>query len=214
MPDRPADSDGVEAEVYLSSGVDSDPVDIALVLEQFPIATPDAAARFGSPPKDGFTIAPALTQPTSRGQVRLASANWRDAPVIDPRYLSTGRDLNAITKAIEIARELGRQSAFDQIRDAEVIPSPQASPQDIVDLAKTASASFGHAVGTAKIGRDADAVVDNRLRVHGLRGLRVADASVAPSIISGPGTNAVYPGQEPMPWLTHDWRSRRRIYQG
>ncbi|MGC1982062.1 MAG: GMC oxidoreductase, partial [Pseudolabrys sp.] len=62
---------------------------------------------------------------------------------------------------------------------------------DIVDLAKTASASFGHAVGTAKIGRDADAVVDNRLRVHGLRGLRVADASVAPSIISGPGTNAV-----------------------
>lgn len=111
--------------------------------------------------------------------------------MIDPRYLSTGRDLNAITKAIEIARELGRQSAFDQIRDAEVIPSPQASPQDIVDLAKTASASFGHAVGTAKIGRDADAVVDNRLRVHGLRGLRVADASVAPSIISGPGTNAV-----------------------
>lgn len=191
MPDRPADSDGVEAEVYLSSGVDSDPVDIALVLEQFPIATPDAAARFGSPPKDGFTIAPALTQPTSRGQVRLASANWRDAPVIDPRYLSTDRDLNAIMKAIEIARELGRQSAFDQIRDAEVIPSPQASPQDIVDLAKTASASFGHAVGTAKIGRDADAVVDNRLRVHGLRGLRVADASVAPSIISGPGTNAV-----------------------
>ena len=191
MPDRSADSDGVEAEVYLSSGVDSDPVDIALVLEQFPIATPDAVARFGSPPKDGFTIAPALTQPTSRGQVRLASANWRDAPVIDPRYLSTGRDLNAITKAIEIARELGRQSAFDQIRDAEVIPSPQASPQDIVDLAKTASASFGHAVGTAKIGRDADAVVDNRLRVHGLRGLRVADASVAPSIISGPGTNAV-----------------------
>ena len=194
MPDRCADSDGVEAEVYLSSGVDSDPVDIALVLEQFPIATPDAVARFGSPPKDGFTIAPALTQPTSRGQVRLASANWRDAPVIDPRYLSTGRDLNAITKAIEIARELGRQSAFDQIRDAEVIPSPQASPQDIVDLAKTASASFGHAVGTAKIGRDADAVVDNRLRVHGLRGLRVADASVAPSISN--------PGQEPMPWLT------------
>ncbi|MGB6705912.1 MAG: GMC oxidoreductase [Pseudolabrys sp.] len=205
MPDRCADSDGVEAEVYLSSGVDSDPVDIALVLEQFPIATPDAVARFGSPPKDGFTIAPALTQPTSRGQVRLESANWRDAPVIDPRYLSTDRDLNAIMKAIEIARELGRQSAFDQIRDAEVIPSPQASPQDIVDLAKTASASFGHAVGTAKIGRDADAVVDNRLRVHGLRGLRVADASVAPSIISGPGTNAV---------AHSDWRSRRRIYQG
>src|SRR6185312_8856935 len=107
------------------------------------------------------------------------------------RYLSTDRDLNGSTKASEIAREWCRQPGRGQSRDAEVIPSPQASPQDIVDLARTASASFGPAVGTAKIGRDADAVVDNRLRVHGLRGLRVADASVAPSIISGPGTNAV-----------------------
>jgi choline dehydrogenase len=65
-----------------------------------------------------------------------------------------------------------------------------ASREDMIDLARTASASFGHAVGTAKIGADADAVVDSKLRVHGLRGLRVADASVMPSIISGPGTNA------------------------
>jgi choline dehydrogenase len=191
MPGRPADSNGVEAEVYLSSGLDDNPVDIALVLEQFPIATPDAAARFTAPPKDGFTIAPALVQPTSRGQIRLVSPNWRDAPVIEPNYLSTDHDVNAVVKAIEAARELGRQSAFDQIRDEEVIPSPRASSQDIVDLARTASASFGHAVGTAKIGKDADAVVDSKLRVHGLRGLRVADASVVPSIISGPGTNAV-----------------------
>jgi choline dehydrogenase-like flavoprotein len=56
--------------------------------------------------------------------------------------------------------------------------------------ARSASGSFGHAVGTAKIGTDADAVVDSKLRVHGLRGLRVADASVMPSIVSGPGTNA------------------------
>jgi choline dehydrogenase-like flavoprotein len=69
--DRPADSDGVEAEVYLSSGVDDSPIDTALILQQFPIATPDAAARFAAPPTEGFTISPALTQPTSRGQVRL-----------------------------------------------------------------------------------------------------------------------------------------------
>ena len=68
MPDRPADSNAVEAEVYLSSGVDSHSTDINLVLEQLPIATPEAAARFGAPPKEGFTIAPALIQPTSRGQ--------------------------------------------------------------------------------------------------------------------------------------------------
>jgi choline dehydrogenase len=161
------------------------------VLEQFPIATLEAGSRFAAPPKEGFTIAPALTHPTSRGQVRLASANWRDTPVIDPNFLATDHDLDAIVKAIEVARELGHQSAFDQMRDAEVVPGPQAeSRQDLIDLARTASASFGHAVGTAKIGTDVDAVVDSKLRVHGLRGLRVADASVMPSIISGPGTNA------------------------
>ena len=190
MPDRAADSNAVEAEVYLSSGVDSHSTDINLVLEQLPIATPEAAARFGAPPKEGFTIAPALIQPTSRGHVRLASADWRDAPIIAGNHLGTDRDLAAIVRAIEAARELGSKAAFDSIRATEAIPGPKAtSRQDLIDLARTASASFGHAVGTAKIGAGTDAVVDSELRVHGLRGLRVADASVMPSIVSGP-TNA------------------------
>jgi choline dehydrogenase len=190
MPDRPADSNAVEAEVYLSSGLDNHPTDITLVLEQLPIATPEAAVRFAAPPKEGFTIAPALVQPTSRGRVRLASAVWRDPPVIEANYLGTDHDLKAIVKAIEAAREMGHQAAFDSIREADVIPGPKAAKQDLIDLARTASASFGHAVGTARIGVDTDAVVDSKLRVHGLRGLRVADASVMPAIISGPGTNA------------------------
>ncbi|SMG48991.1 GMC family oxidoreductase [Paraburkholderia susongensis] len=190
MPNRPADSNAVDAEVYLSSGVDSHSTDINLVLEQLPIATPEAAARFGAPPKEGFTIAPALVQPTSRGHVLLASADWRDAPIIEGNYLGTDRDLAAIVRAIEVARELGSQHALDSVREAEVVPGSKAtSRQDLIELARTAAASFGHAVGTAKIGTGDDAVVDSELRVHGLRGLRVADASVMPSIISGP-TNA------------------------
>jgi choline dehydrogenase len=190
MPDRPTDSDAVEAEIYLSSGIDSHPTDINLVLEQLPIATPEAAARFGAPPKEGFTIAPALIQPTSRGQVRLASAGWRDAPIIEGNYLGTDRDLAAIVRAIEAARELGSKTAFDSTREAEVIPGAKATSRpDLIALARTASASFGHPVGTAKIGAGAEAVVDSDLRVHGLRSLRVADASVMPSITSGP-TNA------------------------
>jgi choline dehydrogenase len=190
MPDRSADSNAVEAEVYLSSGLSSHPADINLVLEQLPIATPEAIARFGALPKEGFTIAPALIQPTSRGQVRLASADWRTAPLIEANYLGTEHDLAAIVRAIEIGRELGRQAALDGVREAEVIPGPNAtSRRDLVDLARTASASFGHAVGTAKIGSDSDAVVDSNLRVHGVRGLRVADASVMPTIVCGP-TNA------------------------
>jgi choline dehydrogenase len=191
MPDRPADSNAVEAEVYLSSGLGDHPTDIALVLEQLPIATPEAAARFAAPPKEGFTIAPALVQPTSRGRVRLVSANWRDVPIIEANHLGTDHDLKATVKAIQAARELGGQAAFDSVRAAEVVPGPKAAnQQDLIDLARTASGSFGHAVGTARIGVDADAVVDSKLRVHGVRGLRVADASIMPSIISGPGTNA------------------------
>ena len=190
MPARPAGSNAVEAEIYFSSGIDDHDTDINLVLEQLPLATPEAAARFGAPPQEGFTIAPALVQPTSRGRVRLASANWQDKPIIEANHLGTDRDLAAIVRAIEAARELGEQAAFNEVREIEVVPGVKVtSRQDLIDLARTASASFGHAIGTARIGSDVDAVVDSDLRVHGLRGLRVADASVMPSALSAP-TNA------------------------
>jgi choline dehydrogenase len=189
MPDRPADSNAVEAEAFLSS-LPSGETDISLVLHQLPVVTPEAASRFGTPPPDSFTIAPALVQPTSRGSVRLASDNFQDAAVIDGNYLGTDHDFAAIVRAIEAARELGSQRAFDHLRDSELIPGPQASAEDIHELARLASASFGHAVGTCKIGVDSLAVVDSDLRVRGILGLRVADASVMPHIITGPGTNA------------------------
>src|SRR6266404_3088177 len=188
MPDRPADSNAVEAEAYLSSGPSSD-TDINLVLEQLPAVTPEAAARFGAPPEDAFTIAPALVQPTSRGAVRLASNNFQDAALIDGNYLGTDRDLAAIVRAIEAARELGNQRAFDRVREGELVPGSKATAEEIRELARLAAASFGHAVGTCKMGVDKFAVVDPRLRVHGLQGLRVADASIMPRIITGP-TNA------------------------
>src|SRR5260221_1171630 len=141
MPDRPADSNAVEAEAYLSSGPTSD-TDINLVLEQLPIATPEAAARFGALPEDAFTIAPALVQPTSRGTVRLASNTFQDAAVIDGNYLGTDQDLAAIVRAIEAARELGNQRAFDSVREIEVMPGPRATAEEIRELARLGSASF------------------------------------------------------------------------
>src|SRR5258707_13740462 len=137
MPDRPVDSDAVEAEVYLSSGVSSHDTDINLVLEQLPLATPEAAARYGALPSEGYTIAPALVQPTSRGRVRLASANWQDAPIIEGNHLGTDQDLAAIVKAIEVARELGNQQALDGIRGVEVIPGSSAKTRsDLEELAR------------------------------------------------------------------------------
>jgi len=189
MPDRPADSNAVEAEAYLSSSLSGD-TDISLVPHQLPVVTPEVASRFGTPPPDAFTIAPALVQPTSKGSVRLASNNFQDAALIDGNYLGTDRDFAAILRAIEAARELGNQNAFDGLRESELIPGPKASAEEIRELARLASASFGHAVGTCKIGADKLAVVDPELRVQGILGLRVADASVMPRIITGPGTNA------------------------
>src|SRR4029077_3130661 len=105
-------------------------------------------------------------------------------------YLATDRDITAVLRAIEAARELGSQHAFDNLRESELIPGPRVSAEEIQELARLASASFGHAVGTCKMGVDKLAVVDPELRVHGILGLRVADASVMPRIITGPGTNA------------------------
>jgi choline dehydrogenase len=114
MPDRPAGSNAVEAEAYLSSGLSGD-TDISLVLHQLPVVTPEVAARYGTPPPDTFTIAPALVQPTSKGTVRLASNNFQDTAVIDGNYLGTDRDFEAAFSRSRnvICLDLARDSGWD-----------------------------------------------------------------------------------------------------
>ena len=190
FPDRPADSNAVEAEVNLSTGVDGHGTDMVLVLEQIPNASPELQARFGALPENCFTISPSLVQPTSRGRVSLVNADWRVPPTIDMNFLGTDRDLEATLRGAEAARGLVSQKAFDAIREVEKIPGPTVkSRQDLIDFVRTGTGSFGHPIGTARMGNGADAVVDSELRVHGVRGLRVADASIMPSITSG-ATNA------------------------
>jgi choline dehydrogenase len=189
LPEHRPDSNAVEAEAYWSSGLSAAGTDINLVLHQMTAVTPEVTARFGNAPEDCFTIGPALVQPTSCGAVRLASANHTDPVILDGNYLGTDFDLKATLRAIELARELGRQSAFDDIREKELIPGPNATSRDIEDFARVSTTSFGHAVGACKIGIDEMAVVDPQLRVRGVEGLRVADSSVMPHIVTGP-TNA------------------------
>jgi choline dehydrogenase len=189
MPEHRPDSNAVEAEAYWSSGLSTAGTDINLVLHQMTAVTPEVVARFGNAPEDCFTIGPALVQPTSIGSVRLASSNHDDLIIVEPNYLGTDFDLKATLRAIELARELGRQAAFDDIRVEELIPGRNAAARDIEDLARAGSTSFGHAVGACKMGVDEMAVVDPQLRVRGVEGLRVADSSVMPRIVTGP-TNA------------------------
>lgn len=93
-------------------------------------------------------------------------------------------------RGAEAARELVSQEAFDGIREVELIPGPKAeSKADLIEFVRMGTSSFGHPIGTARMGTDAEAVVDSELRVRGVRGLRVADASIMPSTVSG-ATNA------------------------
>jgi choline dehydrogenase len=144
-------------------------------------------------PESGFTIAPALMQPFSRGTVRLASASPEAGPVVDPRYLSDARDVEALVAGLKIARGIGQARALAPWRPAEVLPGPGTDTDDALrHYIDRTMASYAHPVGTCRMGTDQMSVVDPGLRVHGISGLRIADGSVMPSIVAGNTNAAVY----------------------
>ena len=122
--------------------------------------------------------------------IRLNSANPLDRPLIDPRYLSDAADLDLSLKGLKKAMEIANAQAFDGVGARQVYPNPDGqSDEALVQYIRRSASTIWHPVGSCKMGHDPMAVVDDRLRVHGLSGLRVADASIMPTIVSG-NTNA------------------------
>ena len=147
--------------------------------------------KFGEPLHrfPAITIAACNLRPTSRGTIRIKSGAPDQAPAIAPNYLSTPEDRQVAADAIRVTRKLMKQHALAAYRPQEYLPGPAVGDDD-ASLAKAAGdigTTIFHPVGTAKMGSASDplAVVDERLRVHGLKGLRVIDASVMPTITSG-----------------------------
>ncbi|MGC2315953.1 MAG: GMC family oxidoreductase, partial [Bradyrhizobium sp.] len=147
--------------------------------------------KFGDPLHrfPAITVSACNLQPTSRGTVRIRSALADQAPAIAPNYLSTGEDRQVAADAIRTTRRLMKQPALARYRPDEFLPGPSVGDDD-ASLAKAAGdigTTIFHPVGTAKMGtaNDPMAVVDQRLRFRGLAGLRIADASVMPTITSG-----------------------------
>lgn len=141
-------------------------------------------------PDQGYTIAPGLVRPLSRGTLRLASADPDEAPLVDPNTLAERYDLEALVDCVELCREIGASGAFEDWRDVEVVPGPEAKTRDdLREYVRRAVGTYHHQVGTCRMGVDALSVVDPQLRVHGVEGLRVADASIMPAVPSG-NTNA------------------------
>jgi choline dehydrogenase-like flavoprotein len=148
--------------------------------------------KFGEPldPFPAFTASVANIRPTSRGWVRITSPNADAPPEIRPNYLSTADDRHVAAEAIRVTRNIVSMPALAKYFPEEFRPGLEVQGDD--ELAKAAgdiATTIFHPVGTAKMGSDPEAVVDPRLRVRGLQGLRVADASIMPTITSG-NTNA------------------------
>jgi len=124
--------------------------------------------------------------------LELESADWREHPKIHPNYLATRLDQNTIVKGINIARKIAQFEPLKSNIIEEVIPGKNVAPDDYeatLKWARDTSVTIYHPTGTCKMGQDKMAVVDERLRVRGINGLRVADCSIMPVITSG-NTNA------------------------
>jgi choline dehydrogenase len=137
-----------------------------------------------------FGFGPTLITPQSRGSVSLRSANPLDAPAIRANYLSTDSDMRTMIEGVRMSRRIAETRAFDPYRGEEIHPGAgTTSDEDIAEFLRNEVETLYHPVGTCKMGNDPLAVVDARLRVHGVERLRVVDASIMP-VVPGGNTNA------------------------
>ncbi|NNE52996.1 MAG: choline dehydrogenase [Sulfitobacter sp.] len=162
--------------------------DIQFHIQPFSADSPAAGAH----PFSAFTMSVLQLRPESAGHLTLRSANMDDHPDIHPNYLATDRDCRTIVKGIQIARKIAQVEPLKSHITEEHAPGYGVALEDeaaTLDWARRSAVTIYHPTGTCKMGQDPMAVVDARLRVKGVQGLRVADASIMPQIVSG-NTNA------------------------
>jgi choline dehydrogenase len=138
----------------------------------------------------GFSISPVHLRPEGRGRVSLKSPDPLSPPKIEFKFLETAYDVDAMLYGLRLARTIAKQPALKPYIGEEVQPGPAVDTDEalLADLRHRGVSNL-HPVGTCRMGSAADAVVDPRLRVHGIRGLRVMDASIMPQVVGG-NTNA------------------------
>lgn len=162
--------------------------DIQFHIQPFSADSPvEGAHKFSA-----FTASVLQLRPESAGHLELVSPNIEDHPAIHPNYLATETDCRTLVKGIQVARDIARQMPLKDHITEEHAPGADVAYDDYeatLDWARQTSVTIYHPTGTCKMGSDPMAVVDSRLRVHGIDGLRVADASIMPKIVSG-NTNA------------------------
>ena len=151
-------------------------------LHLFPILLPLSPAGH-KPPASGYALVAALVAPDSRGSVRLASSDPGQRPLIDPAFLRASCDLDRLAEGLGMVRQAAASQPLAELRSAEIWPGADVrTSAGLRAYIRRTVASYYHAAGTCRMGTSPDAVVDTQLRMRGLTGLRVADASVMPVI--------------------------------
>lgn len=157
------------------------------------VVLPVTTEQFAGPPMgEGYTLMFGFTHPRSRGSLRLASADPAAAPLIDPNYLAEEYDRESYLAALKAAQSVGGAAALAEWCEGEVLPGPGVrSKSERQDFLQKAAFTHHHPVGTCKMGASEDAVVSPDLRLRGVDGLYVCDASIIPSITTGPVNAAI-----------------------
>jgi choline dehydrogenase len=164
----------------LRSSPELDAPDVELLFMDLPFHPPTMTG-----PQNGYTIGFSYLRPHSRGSLVLASADPTAAPLIDPAFLTDERDVTRMVTALELARGVGGSRALAQWRDKEVFPGPASQDADELHAyLRRSVGTYFHPVGTCRMGSDPESVVDANLRVRGISRLRVADASVMPTLVA------------------------------
>ena len=183
----PLSSNVFESVAFLRTTPGLDRPDVQFVFQ--PAARP--RPNFPLPVGHGFALSPVGLYPRSRGRVTLAGPDAHTPPLIDPALLSVDTDIEPLVRAIKLSRRILGSPNFARYRATELAPGPDVqSDADIAAFIRSTAYTVHHQVGTCRMGTGPEAVVDPQLRLHGLAGLRIADASVIPTIVGG-NTNAV-----------------------
>ncbi|MEW5871011.1 MAG: GMC family oxidoreductase N-terminal domain-containing protein [Chloroflexota bacterium] len=156
---------------------------------------------------NSITIIPGLQRPLSRGWLRLGSADPLEKPLVNPNYLAEESDARKMVQAVKISREIFAAKAFGSTLADELLPGPQYKTDDeLMEFVRARCDSYHHQVGSCKMGIDSMAVVDPELKVYGVQGLRVADASVMPAVVTGnPHTAIVMIGERAADFIKKDY---------
>jgi choline dehydrogenase len=177
----PARANAAEANLFVKSHPDLDTPDLHIWNIETPYVS-EVTMKYAV--ANAWSISPGLLRPHSRGYLRLKSDNPADAPEIHANMLGDPRDLAALRKGMEISRELGNSAAMKPFVKREILPG-DVKGEALDNLIRDGALSMHHVTGTAKMGQDELSVVDANLRVYGVKGLRIADGSIMPTITTG-----------------------------